>query len=188
MSKAKHWNERFALIQKYNPTDHEITQAFGIKEAELNTARELLRVGTLVVKKDMDFDAYGNPFENLGQQETVTSTVVATKKFARIPSVTSTAINSLGQFSPETATKRKATTTSSLSSGRRGRKGDKIAKAFQAVPSTPTPIQTFAKQHNISVPVLRQSKRFDLNTELGNVRVKMNKESGILEIWREKVE
>ena len=73
---------------------------------------------------------------------------------------------------------------------RRGRKGDKITNAFTAIPSTPVPLDDFALEHEVSVPVLRQSKRFDKTELPGSVKVKKilveGSTSKQLMIWREK--
>jgi hypothetical protein len=67
---------------------------------------------------------------------------------------------------------------------KRGRKGDKIANAFMAVPVLPTPIAEFMATHGVSLAVLRQSKRFD-TTELAESRpVRVKKISGVLTICR----
>jgi hypothetical protein len=66
---------------------------------------------------------------------------------------------------------------------KRGRKGSKIQKAFQAVPAEPTDAEAFAKKHQVSMAVLRQSKRFDKDG-VGAVRVKQNDDK-VLMIWRE---
>jgi hypothetical protein len=67
---------------------------------------------------------------------------------------------------------------------KRGRKGDKITKAFLAVPEIPTPIDEFMTTHGVSLAVLRQSKRFD-TTELAESRpVRVKKVGGVLTICR----
>lgn len=70
---------------------------------------------------------------------------------------------------------------------RRGRKGDKIVKAFTAIPTSPTPADAFAAEHNVSLAVLRQSKRFDNTRIEGTVRVKKmaDGDSKTLMIWRD---
>ncbi len=67
---------------------------------------------------------------------------------------------------------------------KRGKRGNKIDTAFQAVTPTPVPATTFATKHDVSLAVLRQAKRFD-KTGMSPVHVKKSKESGELMIWRE---
>lgn len=54
---------------------------------------------------------------------------------------------------------------------RRGRKGSKIENAFKAIPVEPIPAEQFASEHNVSLAVLRQSKRFDTVSE-GTVHIR----------------
>jgi hypothetical protein len=70
-----------------------------------------------------------------------------------------------------------------IAAKKRGRKGQKIHEAFAAIPVSPTPAEAFAAAHKVSMPVLRQSKRFD-RTGLGIVNVKKNRDSKVLMIWR----
>lgn len=65
-------------------------------------------------------------------------------------------------FAPKTATRVPK---------KRGRKGTKIAQAFQAITDTPVPVEDFLADHGISLAVLRQHKRFD-KTDLPKVIVK----------------
>ena len=68
---------------------------------------------------------------------------------------------------------------------KRGRQGSNVINAFQAVPTTPTPVEAFSAQYNVSIHCLRQAKRFDQTGLNGAVRVKKDKETGMLMIWRE---
>ena len=65
----------------------------------------------------------------------------------------------------------------------RGRKGDKIAKAFESIPTTKTPAIPFSEKYGVSLPVLRQAKRFD---DPGKEDVHVKNIKGVLMIWREK--
>lgn len=69
---------------------------------------------------------------------------------------------------------------------RRGRKGTKIVECFQNIPETPIPAEEHLKKYNVSLPVLRQHKRFDKTGLPGTVVVKKDKNTGILMVWREK--
>lgn len=73
---------------------------------------------------------------------------------------------------------------------RRGRKGDKIIQALNAVPTIPVDVETFSKQYGISVPVLRQSKRFiaamdkSVASTMGTINVRKDKKTKNLMIWK----
>ena len=54
---------------------------------------------------------------------------------------------------------------------KRGRPGDKIAQAFAAIGSKPTPVTELIAKYGVAEAVLRQGKRFD-KTGLGKVTVK----------------
>lgn len=172
MSKLS-WGEQFALIDHYNPSDEQVAQAFGVTQAELNTARALRAAGTISVAKNVDVEKYSDVFTPTvaNTSPSVTNTKSQTTKTS---TATSTTVRP-----PETATRRV------IAPKKRGRKGTKIAQAFQSIPTSPVPVEDFAKEYNVSIPVLRQSKRFDTSPELGDVRVKLNKDSGQLMIWRE---
>jgi len=68
---------------------------------------------------------------------------------------------------------------------KRGRKGDKIAKAFLEVPTAPVDFEQYAETHGVSTNVLRQIKRHDRYPEKGKVFVRKNKTTKKMEIWRE---
>jgi hypothetical protein len=91
---------------------------------------------------------------------------------------TSTSPSSTETFLPPQSASRRIRTPK-----KRGRKGTKIVEAFQAIPAKPTPAERFAAEHNVSVAVLRQSKRFDSEGS-APVHVKRDKDSGLLMIWR----
>lgn len=65
---------------------------------------------------------------------------------------------------------------------KRGRKGSKIEFAFVAIPQNPVPAEKFVEDHGISMPVLRQFKRFDKSGLPGQVNVR--KQDGVLMVWR----
>ena len=68
---------------------------------------------------------------------------------------------------------------------KRGRKGTNIETAFSSIPEIPTPAEDFVAKHGISLPVLRQFKRFDKSGLPGQVHVR--KQNGVLMVWREVV-
>ena len=73
-------------------------------------------------------------------------------------------------------------TTQKGTTKKRGRRGDKILNAFAAIPTEPTPAEQFVNDYSISMPVLRQFKRFDKSELPGQVNVR--KRDGILMVWR----
>lgn len=164
MTTKLNWNERFALIDRYNPSDEQITRTFGVSTAELSTARQLRNAGSITASRDYDTEASGNVFNTAPSADATTVTSVK---------------RTVDRQAPQTATKR------AVAPKKRGRKGTKIQEAFKSIPAAPVAVDDFAKQYGVSVPVLRQSKRFDTAPDLGTVRVKVSKETGKLMIWRE---
>lgn len=160
------WNDRLALIKAYSPSDSVICSSLGVSQDELNTARDLETAGTFVPTADLDVESYGELFGD--------ESIVAPAKSAP------ESIVKPGDSDKPAATATKITAAPK----KRGRKGDNIAKAFANIPSTPTSAEGFASTHAVSLAVLRQSKRFD-KTGLGTVRVKKDKGTKELMIWRE---
>lgn len=162
MNKSLNWNQRFAVIDKYKPTDDQICKVFGVSQTELNTARQLRSAGQFIPSTNINIDSFESLFSDKS-----TSSVVRPEQIEK----------------PMTATKR------TKEPKKRGRKGDKIKNAFAAIPNSPTPAEEFAKSHNVSLTVLRQSKRFDSFADKGRVHVKKValKENGekVLSIWRD---
>ena len=157
------WGERLAVIEKFNLTDAQATSAFAVSQDELNTARTMEKDGVFTPPADIDFSQYETELKSLeGIKKPTTKTTAPTPA-----------------EKPITATKPKK------EAKKRGRKGDKIVKAFQAVPSTAVNAEEFAKQHNVSMAVLRQAKRFDTTGLPGAVKVKKDRTAGVLMIWRE---
>lgn len=153
------WAERFAVIDALNPTDEQIIAALDIDATELATARDLRDAGNFA-DVDIDAEAYADAFDvaiATVEDTSVTEQVVPT--------------------TPVTATK------PTVEPKKRGRKGTKIAEAFDLIDTTPVAADAFAAQHNVSLNVLRQAKRFDPYADRGRVRVK--KIDGTLSIFRE---
>lgn len=178
MSKAKtlNWNDKLALIDYYKPDDQTICKTFGVTQDELDTARAMKQNGTFTPTKDIDYSSYSNMFSGDNVTSTTKPEVTSsTSSTVKLPTVDP-------KQPPQTATK------ASKVPKKRGRKGSKIQKAFVAIPNVPTEAETFANKNQVSIAVLRQSKRFDKNPELGSVKVKKDKETGNLMIWREKNE
>lgn len=176
------WNDRFAMIDHYNPTDEQIVATFGLTFDELSTARSLRAAGTFAVNKSMDVAKYGNVFT--GEGAIVNQGVPANLSLTPGAFTRGTATT---HSRPETAAKKLKSTTPK----KRGRKGDKIATALQAVPLIKVPVDQFIAQYGISLAVLRQSKRFILSlapevaATIGKINVKQDKATKALVIWRE---
>lgn len=155
------WGERLAIINHFNLSDERVTDVFGVSTDELETARDLAARGSITVDDDIDYSQYEdelNIFSNYTPQVVIPSPEVE---------------------KPVTATK------PAKEPKKRGRKGTKINDAFTNVPSEPTELEPFASQFNVSIAVLRQSKRFDKTGIPGEIRIRKNKETGIPMIWRE---
>lgn len=161
MSKLKSgnlgWGERLAIINKFGLNDSQATTAFGVSADELTTARSMVNDGVFIIPTDMDFGPYENELKGFKKPSTGKET--STK--------------------PVTATKPKREVK------KRGRKGTKILDAFRAVPTTAVPAEEFATTHSVSMAVLRQARRFDTTGLPGAVKVKKDRQAGILMIWRE---
>lgn len=178
------WNDRFALIDHYSPSDQHVCVAFGVSADELSTARELRDAGTFTPTADFSFDGYDDVF----------NVVIPEQPQTHIPIIQTQVVTPLVRpqatvhSRPETATKRQKVPQ------KRGRKGDKITKALLAVPTTPVPVDQFSQTHGVSLAVLRQSKRFmegmDASTvaTIGKVNVRQDKNTKRLMIWRDVVE
>jgi len=175
MSKDKintlNWSDRFALIDKYSPSDEVICNTLGLNTDELNTARDLRASGNFQAASEINVDEYADMFKNAAKTESVTAP-------ARNSGITSHVKPTIKTTAPLTSTK------PVKESKKRGRKGSKISEAFIAIPTTAIPAEQFATDHSVSLAVLRQSRRFD-KSGLGPVRVKKDKETKQLMIWRE---
>ncbi len=179
MSKRLQWGERLKLIDHFKVDDAEACKVFGVELEELEAARGMQVVGNqFPVREDLDIESYSNLFSGAS---TVTAAV---KPKASGPTKTST------KTTPSTTTIRKPAETATKRIPivkKRGRNGDKIVNAFRAIPhDSPTDAEKFAKTHNVSIAVLRQSKRFD-KVGGGVVHVKKDKSTKTLMIWRDTV-
>lgn len=168
------WNDRFALIDAYQPNEIAICMAFGLTPRELKTANALRAAGTFQPNKNLDTTKYSTFFPQIDDAKL--------EEYQQSLTVTS--------HSPQTFTKKSVLPKTPQ---KRGRKGDKIATALLNVPSEPIDVETFTKQYGVSVAVLRQSKRFmeglpaDVVKKIGKIQVKQDKPSKVLMIWREDV-
>jgi len=164
------WSDRLALMEHFQPSDTDASRIFGVQIAELRVARDLQTQGTLVPAADINTNQYADLFEG--------KSIKAPSKSSTSDSLTTIVRDSGRGKPPLSATK------PSSSPKKRGRRGDAIAKAFAAIPTEPTPVIAFAAEHGVSIPVLKQSSRFNPDGE-GKVRVKMNKDTGEHDIWRD---
>lgn len=156
------WNDRLALLDHFNPSDVEACRILGVTEAELATARNL--EGSMFhMTQNIDYTAYETTFNR------PTSKVQPTVHTR--PGVSTD--EPVFASKPTRAIKK------------RGRQGNKIAIAFSSIPHAPTPVEQYAVTHGVSLNALRQSSRFDKSPELGRVRVKKDKETNTLMIWRD---
>lgn len=180
------WNDRFALIEKFNPSNASICATFNLSSAELNTAMSLRTAGTFQANQRLDTKKFGNIFVDISDNEVVTQPLTPATNVTGSKLGTSTS-HPIGR--PETATKRTVVKVPQ----KRGRKGNKITSAFLAVTNEPIAVDQFVLQHGVSLAVLRQSKRFieqmseEDVTKIGKIIVKQNKETKTLMIWREDI-
>jgi hypothetical protein len=158
------WADKFSLIDEFKPSSDTICKTFRISVDELQTAQNLRSSGKFVnPKQSTAVVKYGNIFNTVDNDNL--------------------SIHEL----PQTATKRTIHTTPR----KRGRKGTKIISALRLVPETPVLVDDFSKQHDISVAVLRQAKRFisalpvEESSEFGSIIVKQDKQTKQLMIWKE---
>lgn len=195
------WNERFALIDRYSPTDEQVCAVFGLSADELATARDLRAAGTFSSSPNFDATPYAEVFTSVVVPTTTitarngttasasmvvpTATPKADVEKINIPTTAPKATAATTHARPETASRRVKEPQ------KRGRKGDKITRALTAVPTTPVPVESFIAEHGVSLAVLRQSKRFiaamDAATAatIGKVNVRQDRATHQLMIWRE---
>lgn len=176
MSKVTSWADRFALIDHFKPSESQICAAFGLTPAEYQTAAGMRAAGTFAANAGLDVAKYADVFNASGPTAVSTSTAVVKPQKGASSSV---------HAKPESASKRVKVPQ------KRGRKGDKIATALAAVPTTQVSVDTFMQQHGVSLAVLRQSKRFIAKLDpavaatIGKINVRQDKTTKQLMIWRE---
>lgn len=152
------WSDRFALINHYNLSDQEVMKTFGVTEDEYNQAKELLDEQVFTENQTLEVSSFSGVF-------------------GREPIKNPMKSVSSGQSASQI--KRPAK--------KRGKKGDKITKAFESITGASVPVTQVQEQYGVSLAVLRQAKRFD-KTGMGTVHVRKDKDSGELMIWRETAE
>lgn len=193
------WSDRFAVIDHFKPTDDQITTTFGLTQDELDTARQMRSAGTFMANPNLDVMKYQHVFTATAAPKVAPTAVVSgsvssasvsaptqhTTMTMTAPKQPTKQGNATSYSKPESATKKAKVPQ------KRGRKGDKIANALSAVPTTQVPAEEFSKQHNVSLAVLRQSKRFldqmspEQRAAIGKINVRQDKATHTLMIWRE---
>ena len=188
MTPSLSWNDRFALLDYYLPSDAQACVAFGLTQDELDTARDLRNAGTFKSSSNIDYSQFDGIFNVVVPEVHVP--VVAPIR----PTATKPAIVSRPQPTATVHAKPESATRRVREPQKRGRKGDKITKALQSVPTTPMSVDAFIAEHGVSLAVLRQSKRFiegmDAATaqSIGRVNVRQDKATRQLMIWREQAQ
>lgn len=152
MVNVQSWNQRFALIDRFQPNDTQIMSVFAVTEAELKTARAMRVLGTFAADNQYNVEQHGNIFTS-SKVKTAGKTIIAPR---------------------ETSTKPIKTVTK----GKRGYNGTKIITAFRHVTEEPQILEEFAKKHNVSPHNFVQAKRFTpaaLVPEIGVILVRKDK-------------
>lgn len=189
MSKHKltmSWGDRFAIMDQLTPPDSQLCAVFGVTQGELDVARELRDAGTFIATPNLDVSKYSNMFSSSDIPTNQPTRGTVHMNTTKTPSAT-THIVSPATEKPETASK------PVKQPQKRGRKGDKILKALQSVPTAQTPVDTFIQQHGVSLAVLRQAKRFVAGLDptqaqtIGKINVRQDKATKKLMIWREDI-
>lgn len=179
------WGDRFAVIDHFTPSDEQIRAAFNVTQGELDVARSLRDAGTFVASKTLDVSNYNSIFSSSDFRNNATKGSSTTMSAAPKETTATTHVMPEATSKPETASK------PVKQPQKRGRKGDKILKALQSVPSTQMPVDAFMQQHDVSLAVLRQAKRFVAALDpiqaqaIGKINVRQDKATKTLMIWRE---
>ena len=159
------WRDKLSVINEFKLSNAAAVQVFNTTESEIQTARGLVEKGLMTIPAlHADERAKWEP-------------IVATARSAK-PIVASQTTITIAPAIAKAATPRKP----SVPGAKRGRTGNKIITALNAIPTTPQPIDAFIAAHGISKTVLRQSKRF-LDSAI-KVSIKKDKATGVEMICR----
>lgn len=163
------WTARLTIIERYDLTDAEAIANFGVSLEELNMAKEFKQDGVIPFKTDPNLDV--EQYSTMLVRDSITN-----PKSQKAPTMNES----------ETTTKKphKATSAIKNPSKKVGHKGTKIAAAFNTIGLDPISVDTLMSQTGVSLAVLRQANRFD-KTGGGPVRVRKDKTTGVLMVWRE---
>jgi hypothetical protein len=188
------WNDKFALIDRHNPSDEMICMVFGITLNELNKARELRKAGTFEASGEFDHQAVVDIFSSSIDFQLPTlngeESLLGIQPMNPLTGQIFTLRHLYDADQPAESATKKLTITPPQ---KRGRKGDKIAIALSQVSTIPEPVEQFIVKHGVSLAVLRQAKRFISAmapaeaSAIGKVVVKQDKNSRVLMIWREDI-
>jgi hypothetical protein len=160
------WKDKLAVINEFKLSNAAAVEVFHTTDSELATARGLVEKGLLTITP-------------LGADERAKwAPIVGNIAKAKPMIATQTTIN----VAPALVTKAPTTKKAPIPGAKRGRTGNKIITALNAIPSTPQPIDAFIAAHGISKTVLRQSKRF-LDSAI-KVSIKKDKVTGVEMICR----
>lgn len=190
MSKHKltmSWGDRLAVIDHFSPADGQACAVFGVTQDELDTARSLQAAGTFIATPNLDVSKYSNVFVSSDVPSTQpTKGTVHMNTGIKTPSATTHTM-------PDTLSKPETASKPVKQPQKRGRKGDKILKALQSVPTTQMSVDAFIQQYGVSLAVLRQAKRFVAGLDpaqaqtIGKINVRQDKATKKLMIWREDI-
>lgn len=178
------WADRFLLIDRHQPAPAQICATFGITLDEMTVARQLLQEGVLGGETSPDVSTY--PVEFF----TKASDPIAIEGPTSTASPDDIIVPMLELYTP-TPPKVNEAGVIIRAPQRRGKGGSKITEALLAVPTVPTPVETFARKMDVSVAVLRQSTRFiramtpDQQSRAGAVFVRKDPITRVLMIWKE---
>ncbi len=155
------WNQRFAIIDYFNPSDEDICKVFNISQEELQSARELRSQGFFDPDSgNIEVKEYSKDFKVPIKEEAPKPIDPTAEKAIKPPT----------------------------QKAKRGPKGTKIKIAYEAIPSEPTPVDEFMKKYNVSLSVLRRHSHFDHIPETGKVTVRKRtvegREEKVLCVWR----
>lgn len=159
------WRDKLSVINEFKLSNAAAVQVFNTTESEIQTARGLVEKGLMTIP--------ALHADERAKWEPIVATAHSTKPFV----ASQTAIT-IAPTIAKVVTPRKA----AIPGAKRGRTGNKIITALNAIPTTPQPIDAFIAAHGISKTVLRQSKRF-LDSSI-KVSIKKDKATGIEMICR----
>lgn len=164
------WSDRFTIIEAAKAeipeiTEEDILKVFAVDKDDYDMASECLSDGVFKVNNRIDANFYIPYFRG------------------EVPEYPDAEPRSRTLPVPEEFDPEKRQQFASKNKKPAGRRGNNISRAFAAIPSTPVPVEEFAKKHQVSLAVLRQYKRFDKEGK-GQVNVRKDKELGVVMIWR----
>lgn len=159
------WRDKLSVINEFKLSNAAAVQVFNTTESEIQTARGLVEKGLLSIP--------ALHADERAKWEPIVATAHSIKPF-----VSSQTTITIAPTTAKVATPRKA----AIPGAKRGRTGNKIITALNAIPTTPQPIDAFIAAHGISKTVLRQSKRF-LDSSI-KVSIKKDKATGVEMICR----